>query len=67
MSKVTEAPTTESRKLDHIRIIWKMKSVPRVTTGLERYRFMHEALPELCLNEIDTTACSSARRGGGRF
>ena len=56
MSKVTNPPTTESRKVDHIRInLEKNVDFPRLTTGLEHYRFMHRALPELNLNEIDTT------------
>jgi isopentenyl-diphosphate delta-isomerase len=29
----------------------------RLTTGLERYQFMHEALPELDMNAIDTSVC----------
>jgi isopentenyl-diphosphate delta-isomerase len=56
MAKVTEEPTTESRKLDHIRINLETDvQFPRLTTGLERFRFLHQALPELSLNEIDTT------------
>ena len=47
MSKVTEQPTTESRKQDHIRInLENDVQFPRVTTGLERYRLLHQALPE---------------------
>lgn len=53
---MSQTPTTESRKVDHIRInLDKDVQFPRLTTGLERYRFMHQALPELNLNEIDTT------------
>lgn len=56
MPKVTEQPTTESRKVDHIRInLDSDVQFPRLTTGLERYRFLHQALPELSLDEIDTT------------
>ncbi|NWF68797.1 MAG: type 2 isopentenyl-diphosphate Delta-isomerase [Chloroflexi bacterium] len=56
MSKVTENPTIENRKADHIRInLEKDVQFPRLTTGLERYRFLHRALPELNLNEIDTS------------
>jgi isopentenyl-diphosphate Delta-isomerase len=54
MTQVTETPTTESRKVDHIRInLERDVQFPRLTTGLENYRFMHQALPELDLNEID--------------
>ncbi len=55
MTKVTETPTTESRKVDHIRINLEQDvQFPRLTTGLERYRFLHQALPELSLSAIDT-------------
>lgn len=47
---------TERRKLDHIKINLEQDvQFPWLTTGLEHYRFMHEALPELDLAEIDTT------------
>lgn len=56
MSQVTQPPTTESRKVDHIKInLERDVQFPRLTTGLENYRFMHQALPELDLNEVDTT------------
>jgi len=51
----THPPTTESRKVDHIKInLEKDVQFPRLTTGLEKYRFIHNALPELNLNTIDT-------------
>lgn len=63
MSKVTEQPTTESRKVDHIRInLENDVQFPRLTTGLERYRFLHQALPELSLDDIDTTASLFGKR-----
>jgi isopentenyl-diphosphate delta-isomerase len=44
----------ERRKADHIRInLEENVQFPRLTTGLERYRFMHEALPEIDLDAID--------------
>ena len=56
MTKVTETPTTESRKVDHIRInLDQDVQFPRLTTGLEKYRFMHQAVPELNLSDIDTS------------
>jgi isopentenyl-diphosphate Delta-isomerase len=56
MTKVTETPTTESRKVDHIRInLDENVQFPRLTTGLEKYRFMHQAVPELNLSDIDTS------------
>ncbi|MDX2160647.1 MAG: type 2 isopentenyl-diphosphate Delta-isomerase [bacterium] len=69
MSKVTATPSTspllppqsdaipsiEDRKVDHIRInLEKNVQFPHLTTGLERYRFLHTALPELNLSDVDT-------------
>ncbi len=55
MSKVTDAAATERRKDDHIRInLEEQVEFPRLTTGLERWRFMHQAVPELDLAAIDT-------------
>ena len=48
-------PTLESRKADHIRINLENDVASRMTTGLERYQFLHEALPELDMNAIDTS------------
>ncbi len=56
MSEPTVNPTIEDRKADHIRINLEQNvQFPRLTTGLERYRFMHQALPELDLKDIDST------------
>ena len=45
----------DQRKADHIRInLEKDVQFPALTTGLERYRFVHQALPELDLADIDT-------------
>jgi isopentenyl-diphosphate Delta-isomerase len=56
MSKVTETSQTESRKADHIRInLEENVQFPQLTTGLEHYRFMHQAVPEMNLPEIDST------------
>ncbi len=63
MAKVTEKPSTESRKLDHIRINLEQDvQFPRLTTGLERYRFLHQALPELNLPAIDTSLTVFGKR-----
>lgn len=57
MAKVTAASVTESRKEDHIRInLERDVQFPRLRTGLESYRFLHQALPELHQNAIDTSA-----------
>lgn len=56
MTKVTDTPTTENRKADHIRInLDKDVQFPRLTTGLEHYRFIHQALPEINLADVDTS------------
>ncbi len=58
MTKVTETPagSIENRKTEHIRInLEKDVQFPRLTTGLENYRFVHRALPELNLAEVDST------------
>lgn len=46
----------EDRKAEHIRINLEQNvQFPRLTTGLERYRFMHQALPEIDLSEVDSS------------
>ncbi len=50
MSKVTPL---SSRKSDHIRINLEEDVRSGLTTGLERYRFNHRAVPELDLGAID--------------
>ncbi len=48
--------THARRKADHIRInLEEAVDFPHLTTGLERYRFLHEALPEVDLDAIDTS------------
>ncbi len=47
---------TGKRKTDHVRIsLEEDVSFDRLTTGLEHYRFTHQALPELDLAAVDTT------------
>ena len=45
----------DQRKADHIKINLEKDVRSALTTGLENYRFLHEALPELDLNYIDTS------------
>jgi isopentenyl-diphosphate delta-isomerase len=52
MSKV--API-DQRKADHIKINLEKDVRSALTTGLENYHFIHEALPELDLSQIDTS------------
>jgi isopentenyl-diphosphate delta-isomerase len=59
MSKV--API-EERKSDHIRINLDQDVGSALTTGLERYHFVHEALPELDLATVDTTLTLFGRK-----
>lgn len=45
----------ENRKADHIRICLEEDvNGQGVTSGLERYRFMHQALPEIDLHAVNT-------------
>lgn len=49
--------THEKRKADHIRInLEEDVSFKKVTSGLEQYFFMHQALPEIDLDAINTAA-----------
>ncbi len=45
----------ERRKADHIKINLEQDVHSGLTTGLENYRFIHQALPELDLGEVDTS------------
>ena len=51
MSKV--API-DQRKADHIKINLEKDVRSGLTSGLENYHFVHEALPELDLSQVDT-------------
>jgi len=51
------------RKADHIRIaIEEDVGFGALTTGLERYRFVHQALPEVDLDDVDTSTTLFGRR-----
>jgi len=53
---VSEQSVTGSRKADHIRINLEEDVAGKgITTGLERYRFEHQALPEIDLDDVDTS------------
>lgn len=55
MDKVAKDPMTVGRKADHIRINLEQDvQFPSLTNGFEHYAFMHQAVPELDLAEIDT-------------
>jgi isopentenyl-diphosphate delta-isomerase len=46
----------QQRKLEHLRIcLDKDPQSTDITTGLEHYRFLHQALPEIDLEKVDTS------------
>jgi isopentenyl-diphosphate Delta-isomerase len=48
----------DRRKADHIRInLEENVQFPRLTNGFERYRLVHQALPELNLKTVKTDVC----------
>ncbi|MHB8645533.1 MAG: type 2 isopentenyl-diphosphate Delta-isomerase, partial [Thermomicrobiales bacterium] len=49
-----DTPTTERRKAEHLRITRDEDVTSGLTNGFERYRFVHQALPECDLAAIDT-------------
>ena len=53
MEKVTPL---SSRKSDHIRINLEENIQSDITTGLEQYHFLHRALPDINLGDIDLSA-----------
>lgn len=55
--------TTEQRKADHLRIgLEEDVQFHALTAGFERYRFLHQALPELELEAIDLSTSLLGRR-----
>ncbi len=50
---MTKDTRISSRKGDHIRINLEEDVKSFVTTGLENYRLVHQALPEISLNDVD--------------
>jgi isopentenyl-diphosphate delta-isomerase len=55
--------TIERRKADHLRLNLEEEVQFRgVTTGLERYRFQHQALPEIDLEAIDLSTTFLGKR-----
>ena len=52
---MSEPSPTGGRKIDHIRInLEEDVAAKGITTGLERYRFEHQALPNLDFDDVDT-------------
>jgi isopentenyl-diphosphate delta-isomerase len=52
----------DQRKADHIKINLEKDVRSALTTGLEKYHFVHEALPELDLARIDTSLSLFGKR-----
>ncbi|KXK18411.1 MAG: Isopentenyl-diphosphate delta-isomerase, partial [Armatimonadetes bacterium OLB18] len=52
------------RKSDHIKINLERDVRSALTTGLENYRFVHEALPELDLDRVDASLDLFGKRLG---
>jgi isopentenyl-diphosphate delta-isomerase len=52
---MTKVAPIDQRKADHIKINLEQDVRSGLTSGLENYRFMHEALPELDLERINPT------------
>lgn len=57
-----EVTPIEARKSDHIRINLEEDVRSGLTTGLERYRFVHRALPELDLDRVNLSQDLFGRR-----
>jgi isopentenyl-diphosphate Delta-isomerase len=52
---MTKVAPIDQRKSDHIRINLEEDVRSALTSGLEKYHFVHEALPELDLNQVDAS------------
>ena len=52
----------DQRKADHIKINLEKDVRSALTTGLENFRFIHEALPELDLERVDTSLSLFGKR-----
>jgi len=47
--------STSQRKSDHIKIVLEKNVKSGLTSGFEKYQFVHNALPEMDLNQVDLT------------
>jgi isopentenyl-diphosphate delta-isomerase len=59
---MTKVAPIDQRKADHIKINLEKDVRSALTTGLENYHFTHEALPELDLEEVDTSLSLFGKR-----
>mgnify|MGYP001590292032 CR=1 FL=1 len=59
---MTKVAPIDQRKADHIKINLEQDVRSALTSGLEKYHFTHEALPELDLIRIDTSLSLFGKR-----
>ncbi|HKG54746.1 MAG TPA: type 2 isopentenyl-diphosphate Delta-isomerase [Anaerolineales bacterium] len=59
---MTKVAPIDQRKADHIKINLEKDVRSALTTGLENYHFIHEALPELDLEQVDTSLSLFGKR-----
>jgi isopentenyl-diphosphate delta-isomerase len=59
---MTKVSPIDQRKADHIRINLEQDVRSALTSGLERYHFVHEALPELDLEAVDASLSLFGKR-----
>ena len=59
---MTKVAPIDQRKADHIKINLEKDVRSALTTGLENYHFIHEALPELDLERVDTSLSLFGKR-----
>jgi isopentenyl-diphosphate delta-isomerase len=57
----------KQRKADHIRINLENDVTSQLTSGLEQYKFMHQALPEIDMNAIDMSVSFLGKRLSAPF
>ncbi|MBC7316403.1 MAG: type 2 isopentenyl-diphosphate Delta-isomerase, partial [Chloroflexi bacterium] len=62
MKLILGAHVLSKRKSEHLKICLEKDVSSAVTTGLERYRLIHEALPEISLAEVDLSVEFLGRR-----
>jgi isopentenyl-diphosphate delta-isomerase len=59
---MTKVAPIDQRKADHIKINLEKDVRSALTNGLENYRFIHEALPELDLEQVDPSLSLFGKR-----
>jgi isopentenyl-diphosphate delta-isomerase len=65
--KMADKKTIFDRKADHIRINLEQDVRSGLNTGLEAYRFVHQALPEIDLQEVSTQMVLFGRKLSAPF